>query len=479
MVKIYINMTAIKFGTDGWRAIIAEDYTVANVKRVAVATALWIKKNGGNQVVVGHDCRFAGVLFAQATAQVMGAHEIKVYLAKGFVSTPMVSLGVVKKRADMGIVITASHNPASYNGFKLKSSYGGSAIPQDVATIETLIPNEVVTMALPSLADMEAKGLLEYIDLETMYVKTVEKNFDLEKINTSDLCCAYDAMYGAGQNAVKRILKNIVPLHCDENPSFKGRAPEPIHRNLGELSALIKADPRINCGLANDGDADRIGMYDEDGEFVDSHKILLLLVHYLFKYKGKKGKVIVTFSVTDKIKKLCERYGLECQITKIGFKYIAEIMAKEQVLVGGEESGGIATAGHIPERDGIWTGLLLMEFMAITGQSIKELIQEVYDLVGEFAFDRDDLHITDDIKQAIIDNCKNDVYTSFGEYKVQSVETMDGFKFHLSDSEWVMIRPSGTELVLRVYAQAATTTDVRKILDATRNTLQAVEIQKC
>ncbi|MCH2045288.1 MAG: phosphoglucomutase/phosphomannomutase family protein [Saprospiraceae bacterium] len=467
-------MITIKFGTDGWRAIIAKEYTVDNVKRVAYATALWVKQNGGTSVVLGHDCRFAGELFAEATARVLGAHGIKVFLAKDFVSTPMVSLGVVSKSAYMGIVITASHNPPSYNGFKLKSSYGGPTIPKDIAAVEALIPDALVTEELPSLANMEENGLLEYVDLEEMYVKAVEESFDLEKINNSNIRCAYDAMYGAGQNAVKRILTNIVPLHCDYNPSFMGQAPEPIHRNLGELSALIKSDPSINCGLANDGDADRIGMYDEDGVFVDSHKILLLLVHYLHKYKGMKGKVIVTFSVTDKVKKLCELYGLECQVTKIGFKYIAEIMTKEPVLVGGEESGGIATAGHIPERDGVWMGLLLMEFMAITGKSIKELIQEVYDLVGEFAFDRDDLHIANDTKWAIIDNCKNGLYTHFGDYEVQRTETIDGFKFYLSDDEWVMIRPSGTEPVLRVYAQAADAAGVRKILDATHATLQKV-----
>lgn len=478
-----MDMVEIKFGTDGWRAIIAKEYTVDNVKRIATATALWIKQNGGDSLVLGYDCRFGGLMFAQTTAQIMGHHGIKTYFDKNISTTPMVSLGVVKKQTKMGVVITASHNPPSYNGYKLKSEAGGPSIPKDISAVEALIPNEAITHDLPSLEQLENDGLLEYLNLEDLYMEEVEAKFDLATIRNSGIICAYDAMYGAGQNIVRRILPNVVPLHCEINPGFNGQAPEPIHKNLGELSELIKSNDNIVCGLANDGDADRIGMYDEDGEFVDSHKILLLLIHYLYKYKGMKGKVIVTFSVTDKVKKLCELYGLECQVTKIGFKYIAEIMLTEDVLVGGEESGGIAAAGHIPERDGAWIGLLILEFMAKTGKSIKELIQEVYDLVGEFAFDRDDLHIANDKKWAIIDSCKNGDYKQFGNYDIQRTETIDGYKFYLTESsanadeskanedKWVMIRPSGTEPVLRVYAQGPSNEEVRKILDATHATL--------
>lgn len=464
-------MTKIKFGTDGWRAIIAKEYTVDNVKRIATGTALWIKQHGGDSLVLGYDCRFGGLMFAETTAQIMAHHGIKTYFDKNISTTPMVSLGVVKKKAKMGVVITASHNPPSYNGFKLKSALGGPSIPKDIDAVEALIPAENITADLPSLAQMEQDGLLEYINLEDIYMAEVESKFDLDTIRNSGVICAYDAMYGAGQNVVRRILPNAVPLHCELNPSFNGQAPEPIHKNLSELSALIKNNESITCGLANDGDADRIGMYDEDGNFVSSHHILLLIVHYLYKYKNMKGKVVVSFSVTDKVKKLCELYGLEHQVVKIGFKHIAEIMMTENVLVGGEESGGIAAAGHIPERDGAWIGLLILEFMAKTGKSIKELTEEIYDLVGRFAFDRDDLHISNDKKWAIIDKCKNNEYTQFGSYSVQRVETIDGYKFYLSEDKWVMIRPSGTEPVLRVYAQGPTQEEVRNILSATHATL--------
>jgi len=466
-------MTEIKFGTDGWRAIIAKDYTVDNVKRVAEGTALWMIKNDFTKVVIGHDSRFGGQMFAETTARVFGAHGIKVNLAKGFVSTPMVSLGVVKTKSDLGVVITASHNPPSYNGYKLKSSFGGPSIPKDIAGVEALLPDSV-DRDLPELDEMFENGLLNYIDLENMYIEHVRENFDLDMIKNAGLTIAYDAMYGAGQRAMQTILPDAILLHCDDNPSFKGQAPEPIHRNLTELSNLIKGDSSIVLGIANDGDADRIGMYDEDGNFVDSHHILLLLLLYLYKYKKQTGKVVITFSVTDKMKKLAKLFGLECEVTKIGFKYIAEIMTKEDVLVGGEESGGMAVKGHIPERDGIWIGLMILEFMAKTGKTLKELIQDVYDLVGSFASDRDDLHLKEEQKQAIIERCINNPYQSFGNYTVQSLETTDGFKFNLGNDEWVMMRPSGTEPVLRVYAQAASHEGVRAILDAAKEELLGV-----
>ncbi|MFT6321184.1 MAG: phosphomannomutase [Granulosicoccus sp.] len=465
-----MNITPIKFGTDGWRAIIGKEYTVDNVRRVAEGTAKWMKEKGYDKVVIGHDCRFGGEMFAEAVTQVFGAYGIKVNLAKGFVSTPMVSLGVVKTKSQLGVVITASHNPASYNGYKLKSIHGGPSIPSDIAEVEALVP-DVSTIEVPSLEKMKEEGLLNYVDLEGMYLAHVEANFDMDAIRNSGQKIAYDAMYGAGMNAVQKLLPDAIFLHCDDNPGFKGQAPEPIHRNLMELSETIKNDPDITCGLANDGDADRIGMYDGDGNFVDSHHLLLLLLWYMHDYKGLKGKVIITFSVTDKMKKFAESLGLEVEVTKIGFKYIAEIMINDDVLVGGEESGGLAVKGHIPERDGIWMGLLIFEFMAKTGKTLKELIAELYKKVGSFNSDRDDLHIKEEQKIAVIEKCKNDPYQAFGDYNVQSIETIDGFKFYLSDTEWVMIRPSGTEPVLRVYAQAPDAAKVRSILDAVQATI--------
>lgn len=462
-------MNKIKFGTDGWRAIIAEEYTVTNVARVSIATAKWVKEKYENpKIVIGYDCRFAGQLFAETAAKIFIKEGIKVIFSTGFVSTPMVSLGVVKNEASLGVVITASHNPPSYNGFKLKGDFGGPLLPENVAEVEAMIPDTVDfdINALSLDSDLFTKS-----DLETLYVEHARANFDFDAIQKSGLKFAYDAMYGAGQNAVKRLLPDAELLHCEQNPGFMGQAPEPIDKNLQEFAGLIKSQGNIDSGLATDGDADRIGLYNSKGEFVDSHHIILLLIHYLVKYKGMSGKVVTAFSCTPKIAKLCEHYGLEHQTVKIGFKYVAGIMISEDCLLGGEESGGIATAGHIPERDGIWMGLIIWEFMAKSGKSLDDLIQEVYELVGPFSFERDDLHISEDLKLAIIDNCKAEKYKNFGDYSVEKIETIDGFKYFFDDDRWYMIRPSGTEPVLRTYCQAPTLKEVREILKIGKDTL--------
>ncbi len=448
----------IKFGTDGWRAIIAQDFTVENVARVTEATAKWLVKSQQNPVVVvGHDCRFAGPLFAETTAKVFIAHGIKVLLAKDFISTPMISLGAVKYKTNLGIIITASHNPPSYNGYKIKAHYGGPLGPELVQEIEDIIPEKSNTnYNAIDLAAEEKKGTLQIVPLEDLYIQHVQANFDLQAIKNANLNLAYDSMFGAGQRVMTRLFPEIHHLHNDHNPGFHGQAPEPIHKNLIEFSNFIKQKGDISCGLATDGDADRIGLYNSKGNFVDSHHIILLLIHYLVKYKKQTGKVATAFSTTVKIKNMCEHYGLPLDVVKIGFKYICSIMVAEDVLVGGEESGGIAIKGHIPERDGIWMGLTIWEFMAKTGKSLDDLIQEVYAITGTFSFERNDLHIDETIKNKVLQNCKANSYKEFGKYKVSRMDDLDGYKFFFDENTWLMIRASGTEPVLRLYAEAAT-----------------------
>jgi phosphomannomutase len=466
-------MEKIKFGTDGWRAIIAQDYTVDNVARVTLATAKWLLMQKKKPVVViGHDCRFGGELFAETAAKVFCKKGIKVFLAKGIASTPMVSLGTVRLKADLGIVITASHNPAEYNGYKLKGSYGGPLLPEKIEEIEQLIPaKNSIDLKKIRMTELETSGKIEYTDLETMYCDHVKANFDLEAIRNSGLRLAYDAMFGAGQNVIKKLLPEATLLHCEQNPSFNGQAPEPIHKNLQELSTLIRESGSIDCALATDGDADRIGLYDDKGNFIDSHHIILLLIKYLVEEKGYRGKVATAFSVSSRIGKLCRHYGLEQEVTKIGFKYIAGIMINEDVLLGGEESGGIAIKGHIPERDGIWMGLTLWEYMAKSGKSLRQLISDVYAIVGEFAFERSDLHLQEEIKNMIVQNCQNNTYRSFGNYQIQRTETTDGYKYFFNDDEWLMIRASGTEPVLRNYVEASNLENAASILKAAQDTL--------
>jgi phosphomannomutase len=463
--------TKIKFGTDGWRAIIAEEFTVENVARVAYATAQWIKTSGLEQrVALGHDCRFAGELFADTVAKIMLHEGIDVKLSRGFVSTPMISLAANQLSCGLGIILTASHNPPSYNGYKLKAHYGGPLSPEKVQEIEDIIPETVpFDYASVELLPFQASGKLEIVDFETRYVKHIEANFDLEAIRKSGLNLVYDAMYGAGQNVIRRILPEVQLLHCEHNPSFYGQAPEPIAKNLQPLERYIKEQGNIHCALATDGDADRIGLYNGAGEFIDSHHIILLLMHYLVRYKGQHGKAVTAFSTTPRVGKLAEHYGLPHEVVKIGFKYIAGMMVEQDVLIGGEESGGIAVKGHIPERDGIWMGLIIWEFMAKSGKTLDELIGEVYEIVGPFKFERNDLHITEALKEKIVANCNANAYKNFGKYTVRDVGTIDGWKFFFDDNRWLMIRASGTEPVLRTYAEAPTLEEVREILKITED----------
>ncbi len=464
-------MDIIKFGTDGWRAIIAQDFTVYNVARVTRALADWLKQTyPAPTVVIGHDCRFGGELFAESAAAVLCENGVKVLLAKGFVSTPMVSLGVKEMKAQQGVVITASHNPPSYNGYKLKGPHGGPSSPADIASVEALIPDDIL---LPgkTLKYWEEEGMLSYIDLEKLYLDYLKDKFNFEQLNQAPYKMAYDAMFGAGQNVIRKTLPAAVLIHCEDNPSFKGTAPEPIHKNLSELSGLMSNTPELKIGLATDGDADRIGLYDEDGNFVDAHHIILLLIHYLSQYKKLTGKVVIACSVTDRVKKMCAQYDLAVEVTPVGFKYISEKMVTDDILLGGEESGGIAIKGHIPERDGIFDGLIIYEYMQETGKTLKELCQEIYKVVGPFVYERNDITLDESLKQQIIQNAQNGIYTSFGKYNVSSVETIDGIKYYLDNDCWMMLRASGTEPLLRIYVEGNSREEASAILEAVKQTI--------
>ena len=457
----------IKFGTDGWRAIIAKDYTVNNVCRVSQAVSKWLLKNNSNpSVVIGFDCRFGGKLFSDTASKVFIKNRIKVITSNHFITTPMISLATKQLNASIGVVITASHNPPSYNGYKLKASFGGPLLPKEISEIENLIDDKFHD----DLSDVSLENNDKYkiVDIEKLYYDEVVKNFDIDLINDSNLKLAYDAMYGSGMFVAKRILSNAKFLHCDWNPSFGNIAPEPIHRNLSEFSQFI-VNNKIDCGLATDGDADRIGLYNSKGEFVDAHHIILLVIHYLVKYKKMTGKVVTAFSCSGKVKKLCEFYNLEHETVKIGFKHIAGKMVTEDVLLGGEESGGIAIKGHVPERDGIWIGLLLFEYMASSGKSLEDLINEVYDIVGSFSFERIDLHLDNKKKEDVIEKCQNGQFSSFGEFTVKKIEKTDGYKFFFNDDTWLMIRPSGTEPVLRTYSEAPSREIALKILESAQS----------
>jgi phosphomannomutase len=464
-------MSDIKFGTDGWRAIIADDFTIENVKRVAAATATWINDSGTNgSAVIGYDCRFGGKLFAETTARVLASRGIRVWISTDFASTPMVSLATLKQKTSCGIIITASHNPPAYNGFKIKGNYGGPALPEMIEAVEkNIIP--AYSGPFETIESLKKQGLVQYLDMEQMYLEHAESHFDIDAIRAAGIRIGYDGMFGAGQRVVSKLLPDAKMFHCDFNPSFHGQAPEPILKNLAEIAQYIQTNNNIDFAFATDGDADRIGVLDAKGNFVDSHHLILILINYLNHYKGLKGKIVNSFSCTSKIGKLCEKYGIENIVTKIGFKYICAIMIKDDVLIGAEESGGIAVANHIPERDGVWIALTLLEYMAKSGKSLDNLIAEVYDAVGTFSMERYDLHVEENEKQAIVNYLKTRYFKNFGSYTITGYDDLDGFKCFLDDGSWVMIRASGTEPVLRIYSEAANHEEAIKILDATKAAL--------
>lgn len=466
-------MNNIKFGTDGWRAVIAKDYTFDNLSIVTQATARWIldKKITKNGMVIGYDARFMSREFAEHAASVFAAMQIPVRISDRIVPTPAVSLSAGEFNA-VGIVITASHNPPNYNGFKIKAPFGGPASQEQIASVESHLDAFNKNLEVAEFSLYKKSGLIREINLADMYLDRLRSELDLDAIRKSGIKIAHDPMFGSGMGYVKKLLDDqVIEIHNEVNPSFRGTAPEPIEKNLSRLAAFV---PENNCavGLANDGDADRIGMFDENGSYVDSHRILSLLAKYLYEVKGLSGTIVKTFSTTDMLDKQAKKYGLPIKITPIGFKYVADLIMNGNVLVGGEESGGIAVKGHLPERDGIYIGLLITEMMVKSGKKLSELVQDLFNEFGNHAYYRNDLHTENSKKNAMMELCTSKKLKSIDGEKVIEWDFTDGVKHRLEDNSWLLVRPSGTEPVLRIYAEAPTeekseslVRDVTKLVD--------------
>lgn len=460
-------MSKIKFGTDGWRAVIAKDYTFKNLEIVTQATARWItdEEITENGVVIGHDARFMGREFTEHVASIFAAMQIPVRMAETIAPTPAVSWGAMHYDA-VGIVITASHNPPNYNGFKIKAPFGGPATPDQIDAMETRYSDYDPGLEVKPYSFYLKAGLIREIPLTNQYLDVIREKLDISGIKKSGLKIGHDPMYGAGLGIIRKLLgdEQVKEIHGEFNPSFMGTAPEPIEKNLQEFAEFI---PKNGCqlGIANDGDADRIGLYDETGTFVDSHKLLSLLVKYLNQNKGLSGSIIKTFSTTTMLDKQAEKYDLPIETTPIGFKYIAEKIVDGDVLVGGEESGGLAVKGHIPERDGIYIGLLVAEMMVQTGKKLSELVQELFDEFGVHATWRNDMHTDDRKKHAMMEHCENKKLTELAGKKVSDWQFTDGVKHIFEDSSWMLVRPSGTEPVLRIYSEASDEKTAKKLVD--------------
>jgi phosphomannomutase len=460
-------MVELRFGTDGWRAVIAKDFTFDNLSIVAQATARWIVDSGitSNGVVIGYDCRFLGREFAQHAACQFAAMGVPVRMADCIVPTPAVSWAALHYDA-VGIVITASHNPPEYNGFKIKAPFGGPATPEQISQVEARYGEHDAALPVDDYRTCLRQGCIREIPLAEMYLDVLRSGIDLESIRSTGVKIVHDAMFGASRGIIRTLLgPQVHELHADLNPGFNGVPPEPIEKNLSELSEFIRKN-RCAVGIANDGDGDRVGMYDEAGRYVDSHLLLSLLLWYLHTQKGLKGDIIKTFSTTQMLDKMAAKYGLSVTVTPIGFKYIADKIVEGDVLIGGEESGGIAVKGHIPERDGVYIGLLVVEMMVKTGKALSELVQMLFDDFGAHYNRRTDMHTTNEKKDRMVNRAKLGDITHVMHYEVVDIEMIDGVKLHLSNGARVLIRPSGTEPVLRIYSESHSPEDAQAIVDA-------------
>ena len=452
---------AIHFGTDGWRAVISEDFTFDNVRRVAQAIAEYFIEAGGHeaQTVVGFDTRFLSDRYAVEVARVLAGNNLTVHLANADAPTPVVSFAVKEKQAIGGVMITASHNPPRYNGIKLKGANGGSALAEQTSRVEELL--DTGSPFSLNIADLEtaiAAGRIARFDPAPAYEAHLETLLDRNLIAARPGKVIVDSMYGAGRDYISDFLVNTgwdaTQIRHELNPGFGGIHPEPIMPYLNALAEAVQASNGA-FGLATDGDADRTGAVDENGQFVSPHVIFALALRYLVEQRGLRGSVVKTVSTTLMIERICRAYNLPLHETPVGFNHIADLMMKDDVLIGGEESGGISIRGHIPEGDGVLMGLLLLEIVAQAGVPLKELVADLQRQYGPHHYARKDLPLARPVaKKDMVRRLTEGAPESIGGVRVREVRSNDGIKYLLTDDSWLLIRPSGTEPVLRVYAES-------------------------
>ena len=461
----------IKFGTDGWRGVIAEDFTFENVRFCAQGAADYLANAGlaHRGLVVGYDTRFASEDFAAAVAEVAAANGIKVYLCQKATPTQTVSYAILTHKAGGAIIITASHNPGSWNGFKYKGDQASSASPEILTQLEKYISKVQASGTVKQMPlDKAIKaGIVETFDPSPSYLHQLGELVDLEMLRHSGLKVMVDSMYGAGAGYFNTILggvaTEVIELHGERNPLFPGIQPEPIASNLAELCATVK-EKGASVGLATDGDADRIGIVDEKGNFLTTLHVFALLALYLLEVRGLRGAMIKTITSSAMLYRLGELYGVPVYETPVGFKHVAPKMIAEDALIGGEESGGFAFRGHIPERDGILSGLFFLDLMIRQQKSPSQLVDYLYSKVGPHYYDRVDIKFPSIERQAIHDRLSRYIPSHIDNTKVEEVSTKDGFRFLLADHSWLLIRFSGTEPLLRIYAESDSPQHVKRLL---------------
>lgn len=467
-------VTEIRFGTDGWRAVIAEDYTFGHVRAVTQATCEYLQREGlaDREIVVGYDTRFLSGSFAGAAAEVLAANDFRVALTADPTPTPAVSHAVIERGAGFGIVITASHNPARWNGFKVKPAYGGSAPPAITSQIERLVPAVLESGRVQQMAlgEAEAKGLVERFDAQPAYIARVREFVDIEAIRAAGLHLLVDPMYGAAQGWFADLLGSgattVQEIHGVRNPSFPGmRAPEPIASNLTDALSRMEGGG-YDAAFAFDGDGDRFGLIDEHGRFLSQLQTFALLVRYFLEDRGERGALVRSVTSTRMIDRLGEIYGCEVAETPVGFTHIGPRMMELDALVAGEESGGYAFRGHIPERDGLLSGLYLLDHMVRTGKRPSELLADLYAAVGPHEYHRVDVTLRGDEREHIIQRVSEADPDTIAGLPVVGRDAVDGFRFTMEGGWWLLLRFSGTEPLLRIYAEMPTAELVQQALEA-------------
>jgi phosphomannomutase len=468
-----MKKSPVKFGTDGWRGVIADDFTFENVRAASAAIASYVleKEDPAKGVCIGYDTRFGSPAFAEAVAAVLAGAGIPVRLADRITPTPALSYAVKTLGAAGGVMITSSHNPAQWNGVKYKASYGGSGSPSIMTEIESLL-GKALSAATPAK--------IERVNFVPPYVDAIQKFVDLDLIAKSGRRFVIDCMYGAGAGILAGIFSKIgvdyVEIRANHDPLFGGVNPEPIEPHIRAAEEAVVAQ-KCDAALITDGDADRIGAADENGNFVDPHKIYSVLLQWILERKGWPGGVTRAFNTTSMLDRIAARYERKLYEHGIGFKYVCDLMLTEDILIGGEESGGIGITRHLPERDGLLNSLLLANVMAEEKKTLGQLVEWLQNEYGEHEYGRIDLHISEALKNATIAKARAGV-AEFAGMKVEKVETLDGIKFWLDNPEaktkpnaaktWLLLRASGTEPLLRIYSESCSKESVKKLLEAAR-----------
>lgn len=467
---------AIRFGTDGWRAVIGEDFTPENISKVVQAFVDLYPPlpEAGRPVIVGYDRRSKSKESGELIASILLANDIPVFLSQDYCPTPCISWMVKEKKAAAGIMVTASHNPPKWNGIKFKESYGGAASADYLKPIEEQIERNERRGKKPKATRFQGHPKLKLFDPHRDYLEALKKLVDLEKIRKTGFKVLYDPLYGAGSGFLEELLgSTVTTIHGETDPNFGGLHPEPIEPYVHEAIETMREGKYSLC-LITDGDADRIGAVDDSGHYVSSHQIFALLLKHLVEHRGRKGKVLKSISTTVMIDRLCKKYHLPCEVTKIGFKYLSPAMKEKGILMAGEESGGIGMPHHICERDGLYCGLLLLELMATTGRKLGELVATLQKEVGPCFYQRRDLAIPKEKIEKIKEKLLLWEPKQLARKNFCKKTLIDGFHFQMEDDSWLLIRPSGTEPLLRTYAEAPNLEQVETLLQAAKNLVSSV-----